>query len=207
MDQKEFAAWEKRIAQRADRLWQDAGRPEGGLARYLDDASMLIAIEENPRAGTLDPEVAAKPVVEESALMRNLGEFPTLTDQGEEATYPSAPDKGDDKRSAGINPGSRRSAGSYITPQNTEWAHPAAFRTAAIRKWQNEEDEIRQSDGDASETGGVLPSKDVAAQDLPEISVADADITSDDTDADNEDPADGDDINEDGLPDQPAFNR
>ncbi len=48
--------------------------------------------------------------------MRNLGEFPTLVDQGEEQTYP-------------------------------------------------DEDEIRLSDGDASDTGGVLPEEDVARTD------------------------------------------
>ena len=69
------------------------------------------------------------------------------------------------------------------------------------------EDETRQSDGDASETGGVLPNELMVEQDLPDISVADADITSDDTDAENEDPSDNDDINEDGLPDQPVFDR
>lgn len=207
MDQKEFAAWEKRIAHRADQLWQEAGRPEGGVARYLEDASMLIAIEENPTAGTLDPEEAARPVVEESALMRNLGEFPTLTDQGEETTYPDAPDNPDDNGATGLNPGSRPSVGSYVAPQTAGWVNPAAFRTAPISPSQGEDHEIRESDGDASDTGGVLPSEDMVEQDLPDISVADADITSDDTDADNEDPADGDDINEDGLPDQPAFDR
>ena len=207
MDQKEFAAWEKRIAERADRLWQDAGRPEGGADHFLDDASMLIAIEENPKAGTLDPAEAAKPVVEESALMRNLGEFPTLTDQGEETTYPSAPDDGDGNEAAGLTPLSRPSVGSYVAPQTTEWVTPAAFRTAAIATLRDEEDESRQSDGDASETGGVLPSEYMVELDMPDISVADADITSDDTDSDNEDPAEGDDINEDGLIDQPLFDR
>ena len=207
MDQKEFAAWEKRIAERADRLWQDAGRPEGGADHFLDDASMLIAIEENPKAGTLDPEEAAKPVVEESALMRNLGEFPTLTDQGEETTYPSVPDDGDSDGATGLDPLSRPIVGSYVAPQTTEWVNPNAFPTAAITQSRGEEDEIRQSDGDASETGGVLPYERVVEQDLPDISVADADITSDDTDADNEDPAEGDDINDDGLIDQPVFDR
>lgn len=209
MDQKEFSAWEKRIAQRADRLWQDAGRPEGGSDRYLDDASMLIAIEENPGAGTLDPKEAAKPLVEEASLMRNLGEFPTLTDQGEEATYPDAPDKSDDgdNGSTGLTPGSGPYVGRTTAPQTAGWVNPAALRDTAVRTSQGEEDESRQSDGDASETGGVLPYEDVAEQDLPDISVADADITTDDTDADNEDPADGDDINDDGLPDQPVFGR
>ena len=203
MDQKEFAAWEKRIAERADRLWQDAGRPEGGADHFLDDASMLIAIEENPKAGTLDPEEAAKPVVEESALMRNLGEFPTLTDQGEETTYPSAPDDGDDNGATGLNPLSRP----FVAPQTTERVTPAAFRTTSIAALRDGEDKSRQSDGDASETGGVLPSEDMVELDMPDISVADADITSDDTDADNEDPAEGEDINEDGLIDQPVFDR
>ena len=207
MDQKEFDAWEKRIAQRADSLWQDAGQPEGGAARYLDDAKTLISIEENPTAGTLDPEDAAKPVVEESALMRNLGEFPTLTDQGEETTYPSASDAGEGQAGSGGHSGSDRSGTGYVPSQTTEARNPSAYGSAAMNGSHNGEDETRQSDGDASETGGVLPDELMVEQDLPDISVADADITSDDTDADNEDPSENDDINEDGLPDQPVFDR
>jgi hypothetical protein len=57
-------------------------------------ASELVAIEENFRA-TLLPNPAAEveefpypEPVEESSLQENLGEFPTLTDQGEEETFP-----------------------------------------------------------------------------------------------------------------------
>ena len=205
MDQKEFDAWEKRIAQRANSLWHDAGQPEGGSERYIDDARTLISIEENPTAGTLDPEDAAKPTVEESALMRNLGEFPTLTDQGEETTYPSSPEEGNDTGGSGTYTGSH--VGGYVAPMTPDAATPVSGRNAAVHTSRSEEDESRQTDGDASETGGVLPDEPTTGQDLPDISVADADITSDDTDSDNEDPSENDDINDDGLPDQPVFDR
>lgn len=91
MNRQDFDAWEARIRDRADLLWQDAGRPDGGSDRYIDQARELLAIEE-VAPPTLDPEDAAAPVVEEASIQGNLGEFPTLTDQGEEQTYPHLQD-------------------------------------------------------------------------------------------------------------------
>jgi len=94
MNREEFDALEARIEARAKRLWTDAGRPAGGPERYMEQAKELVAIEEVDPP-TLDPEQAAEPVVEEAAIQRNLGEFPTLRDQGEETSFPDA-DPGQD---------------------------------------------------------------------------------------------------------------
>lgn len=91
MDRSEFEAWEGRVRTRADQLWRDAGEPGGGADAYIDEARELIAIEEVPPP-TLDPQEAAEPVIEEASIQGNLGEFPTLTDQGEEQVFPSAQD-------------------------------------------------------------------------------------------------------------------
>lgn len=91
MDRKDFDAWEKRVRDRAGKLWREAGEPSGGADGYLDEARELIAIEE-VALPTLDPEEAAEPVVEEASIQGNLGEFPTLTDQGEEQVFPSVQD-------------------------------------------------------------------------------------------------------------------
>ncbi len=152
MDRSDFNAWEERIRARADKLWRDAGRPDGGAKAYLSEARELIALEEVPPP-TLDPEEAAEPVIEEASIQGNLGEFPTLTDQGEEQVFPSAQD----------------------------------------------EDGPRLSDGDASEDGGVLPSEDLPDEDLPEVSGADADVTT--SPANAEDDPQNPDLNDDGLPD------
>lgn len=88
MNREEFDAWERRIMARADALWQAEGRPEGSRARFLEEARELIAIEENPDSGHLDPDEAAEPDIEPLLAVENQGEFPTLTDQGEEQTYP-----------------------------------------------------------------------------------------------------------------------
>lgn len=208
MNQQEFAAWEARIAARADHLWKDAGQPEGGSARFMDQAKMLVSIEENPTAGQLDPEEAAEMRVEEASLMRNLGEFPTLTDQGEEVTYPE-PDEDATGPEAGVGQG--RTIGRSMDASDSaslDLGHGSAVHLA-----HGEDDDVRLSDGDASETGGVLPAEDEVEEDMPDISVADADITSDESDADNSEYEDEDedeeeeDINEDGLPDQPVFDR
>ena len=168
MKQADFDALERRISDRAERMWQDAGSPDGDLDSYRDEARELIAIEEVPVPG-FDP-FESRSIVEEASLQRNLGEFPTLVDQGDEQTFP---DTGDD------------------------------------------DGEIRLSDGDASEQGGVLPSEDLPATDLPDVPEYDRDITSDapedDADLDPDDlgpvDVDGSDLNDDGLPDLPPLRR
>ncbi|MDP3263410.1 MAG: hypothetical protein U1E06_20285 [Tabrizicola sp.] len=161
MNRQDFNAWEHPGHARADPLWETAGRPEGGRDRYLDQARDLVAIEAVD-IPTLDPEQAAEPQIEEASLQRNLGEFPTLVDQGEERTYPD---------------------------------HPPGL---------TDDGKIRLSDGDASETGGVLPDEDLPEQDLPdedlpEAALADADITSSAPGAD--DGPENDNPNDDGMPD------
>lgn len=156
MNRQEFEALDARVEARATRLWSDAGSPDGGHARFLDQARELTALEEVELPG-LDPEEAAEPVVEEAFIQGNLGEFPTLRDQGDEQTYPN--------------------------PQSDS----------------DLDGEIRLSDGDASDAGGVLPDDDLPEEDLPEISLADADVTSSALDADD-DPL-NDDLNDDGMPD------
>jgi hypothetical protein len=84
---------EARIRERAYRLWLEEGRPEGRAEAHWDMASELVAIEENQR-DTLKPnplENENNPATEEIESLevtKNVGEFPTLTDQGEEATFP-----------------------------------------------------------------------------------------------------------------------
>lgn len=91
MDRSDFETWEDRVRTRADQLWRQAGRPDGGSKAYMAEARELIALEEVPLP-TLDPIEAAEPVVEEASIQGNLGEFPTLTDQGEDQVFPSALD-------------------------------------------------------------------------------------------------------------------
>ena len=97
MNSEEFAKWEQRIAARALHLWQDAGRPDGSRDTFTQQARELIAIEENPNSGTIDPADAARPVVDEASLQGNLGEFPSLSDA--QAEEPSFPDPANEKRS------------------------------------------------------------------------------------------------------------
>jgi hypothetical protein len=152
MDRSEFDAWEARIHSRATDLWREAGQPAGGPEAYHDEAREILAIEEVPPP-TLAPASAARPVIEEASIQGNLGEFPTLTDQGEEQVFPDADNR----------------------------------------------DGPRLSDGDASEDGGVLPSEDYPDEDLPEVSLANSDITTSALNAG--DRPQNPDLNDDGLPD------
>ena len=82
MDEQDI---ERRIRERAYLLWESEGRPEGRAAQHWEQARMIVALEDGQRS-TLKPVEAPKP--EPIAAVENQGEFPTLTDQGEERTYP-----------------------------------------------------------------------------------------------------------------------
>jgi len=84
---------EQRIRDRAYQIWLDEGCPEGRADLHWDMASELIVIQDNQKL-TLKPlrdvqhvGSTAEPV-EPLLSVENAGEFPTLTDQGEENTYP-----------------------------------------------------------------------------------------------------------------------
>jgi len=88
---------EQRIRDRAYRLWVEEGRPEGRAEAHWQMARELVAIEDNQRlatkpnpvSGGRDRNVRGTEPVEPIEAVENQGEFPTLTDQGEEQTYPA----------------------------------------------------------------------------------------------------------------------
>ncbi len=87
---------DRRVRERAWRMWLEAGSPKGQQDEYLERARELEAIVEHPQAGLLPNPMVAHPVpsptvepVEEAELMENLGEFPGRnTDQGERLLTP-----------------------------------------------------------------------------------------------------------------------
>lgn len=89
-EREQEEAHEARIRKHAEALWQDAGRPAGGPEAYRERAEELAAIEENYRSALKPIEVPGPygEPIEEVVAMENEGEFPTLTDQGEEQTFP-----------------------------------------------------------------------------------------------------------------------
>jgi Protein of unknown function (DUF2934) len=83
--------FDERVRQRAYRLWVEEGCPEGRSDIHWDKARELVAIEDNQKLTTKpvprDDEVSGEPV-EPIEAVENAGEFPTLTDQGEEQAVP-----------------------------------------------------------------------------------------------------------------------
>ena len=80
---------EERIRQKAHMLWEQEGRPQGREAAHWDMATELVAIEDNHALAmtplseserALSAEQRGEPV----EALENAGEFPTLTDQGEQ---------------------------------------------------------------------------------------------------------------------------
>ena len=72
---------EQRIHQRAYRIWQEQGEPEGRAEEHWEQAKLLVSIEDGHHS-TLQPVQAPQP--EPIEAVNNQAEFPTLTDQGEQ---------------------------------------------------------------------------------------------------------------------------
>jgi hypothetical protein len=86
------ADFEDRIRDRARRLWKEEGCREPLGERHFELARELVAIEDNQKLATkpLPREEAMGPSgepIEPIEAVENLGEFPTITDQGE-SSYP-----------------------------------------------------------------------------------------------------------------------
>lgn len=145
MNRQDFDAWDARVRARADRLWAEAGKPDVAADFYLDDARELLAIEEVPLP-TLDPIEAALPVIEEAFIQGNLGEFPTLTDQGEEQTYPHVQDHGQDDDGPRLSDGDASEDGGVLPLDDAPEEEPS----------------------DATEADGDITSSSVNAEDDPQ---------------------------------------
>jgi len=81
---------ENRIRERAYRLWIEEGQPHGKDAEHWEKARELLALESDPEEGKVGVGEGYNNAgpwdepVEEAATLENLGEFPTLTDQGKQ---------------------------------------------------------------------------------------------------------------------------
>jgi hypothetical protein len=89
MEDRDENERQERIRRRAYQLWEQEGRPEGRAEDHWDQATELVAIEDNHRV-TLQPVDEATELgptgepVEPIEAIENTGEFPTMTDQGEQ---------------------------------------------------------------------------------------------------------------------------
>ena len=78
--------FDERVRERAYRLWVEEGCPEGRADVHWDRARELVAIEQNQKQTT--KPVVREPKPEPVEPVRNLGEFPTMTDRGEGQAAP-----------------------------------------------------------------------------------------------------------------------
>lgn len=80
------------IRARAYQLWEEEGRPEGRAEQHWFTARESLAVEENQDSTYLpiDSGTGAEPI----EALENTGEFPTLTDQGEQR-IPHRPEEDD----------------------------------------------------------------------------------------------------------------
>ena len=87
--------YEQTIRERAHRLWEQEGRPEGRAEHHWVQAKEIMAIEEGRPETLLSVQETASAPVEPIEALINAGEFPTLTDQGE-MEIPHHPSDGKD---------------------------------------------------------------------------------------------------------------
>jgi hypothetical protein len=73
---------EDKIRARAYQLWEEEGRPEGSAEQHWFTAKESLAVEESQEDTYLPIENGTEP--EPIEAVENVGEFPTLTDQGDQ---------------------------------------------------------------------------------------------------------------------------
>lgn len=81
------------IRARAYQLWEEEGRPEGRAEQHWFTAREALSVEENQ--DTTYRPIDSTPDVEPIEAVENTGEFPALTDQGEQRT-PRRPKREDE---------------------------------------------------------------------------------------------------------------
>lgn len=74
----------RRIRHQAQLIWEQAGRPKKGPDAFLDQARELIALEDKEGVATVPLAESLDASAEPIEALENEGEFPTLTDQGEQ---------------------------------------------------------------------------------------------------------------------------
>ncbi|BAF86247.1 DUF2934 domain-containing protein [Azorhizobium caulinodans] len=77
-------AHDEKIRELAYQIWIEEGQPEGRAEIHWDMATELVAQTENYPATLRPVPTEDGPPEEPADIQNNLGEFPTLTDQGEQ---------------------------------------------------------------------------------------------------------------------------
>jgi hypothetical protein len=161
---------ERRVAQRARQLWEQAGRPAGGSDPYIDRARELVAIEDRQKQ-TTKPLAAAErtgpegePIatsvgpqgepIESVEAVENLGEFPTLTDQGEEQQIPQRR-KAAPRRRESAGRAARRAASAGTGRAKARGAsRPKARKKSTPARWSATRKKARRARRARKRTGG-----------------------------------------------------
>lgn len=117
-----------RIRERAQHLWEEAGRPAAGAEAFEEEAAQLLAIERAPQAGTIPLSASLnEPDAEPIEALENQGEFPTPDRSGRgklRAATPQRPPAG-----AGLTGIPQPTASSWVLAGSSvevlpmEWFH------------------------------------------------------------------------------------
>jgi Protein of unknown function (DUF2934) len=123
-----------RVRERAEKLWRESGRPPGGPEAYFDEAKEILAIEDNPKEGTVplgegyaNPGPWGEPIENSRVALDNEGEFPTTTDQGEQQNPEPIEEK--------LAPGRQEEIGMTV---HTEPDREERIRMRAYQLWLEE---------------------------------------------------------------------
>ncbi|HEX2525749.1 MAG TPA: DUF2934 domain-containing protein [Geminicoccus sp.] len=83
--------WEQRVRRKAYELWESEGGMHGRSEDHWHLAAQLVAEEDGHRSSLLPYEAGLDQPVEESRIQENLGEFPSLADQGDDNNQGTKP--------------------------------------------------------------------------------------------------------------------
>ena len=126
----------ERIARKAYELWEAEGRPEGRQDLHWEQAREIVALEDAGGSPTIPLDKTLDDPVEPAIAFENQGEFPELTDQGDNRPGPEigyAAESADERpRTAGTRTRRTRRAEVGTEGQTAEPA-PTAPKAASRR--------------------------------------------------------------------------
>lgn len=127
----------ERIARKAYELWEAEGKPEGRHDLHWEQAREIVALEDAGGSPTIPLEKTLDDPVEPAIAFENQGEFPELTDQGDNRPGPeigyAAENAAESPRTAGTRTRRTRRADVGTEGQTAESAPNAATRRGAAQ--------------------------------------------------------------------------
>jgi hypothetical protein len=126
----------ERIAKKAYEIWQAEGRPEGRHDIHWEQAREIIALEDAGGSPTIPLDKTLGDPAEPAIAFENQGEFPELTDQGDNRPGPERAFAADtaDERPRATATRTRRTRKAEVGTEGQVASEPSVKPKAATRR-------------------------------------------------------------------------